>query len=69
MRSKYSGKHFVRAYPCGVNRPFLMPPAGFQFFGGILPVLIYDNLTTAGEKFYKVKKGLANVFSQIQCVP
>ena len=51
MRSKYSGKHFVRAYPCERQQAFFDAHLhGFQFFGGVFPVLIYDNLTTAVRK-------------------
>ncbi len=51
MRSKYSGKHFVRAYPCERQQAFFDAHIhAFQFFGGIFPVLIYDNLTTAVRK-------------------
>ena len=51
IRSKYSGKHFVRAYPCERQQAFFDAHLhGFQFFGGIFPVLIYDNLTTAVHK-------------------
>lgn len=51
MRSKYSGKHFVRAYSCERQQAFFDAHLhGFQFFGGVFPVLIYDNLTTAVRK-------------------
>ena len=51
MRSKYSGKHFVRLYPCERQQAFLDAHIkAFEFFGGIFPVLIYDNLTTAVQK-------------------
>ena len=51
MRSKYSGKHFVRAYPCERQQAFFDAHLhAFQFFGGIFPVLIYDNLTPAVRK-------------------
>jgi hypothetical protein len=51
MRSKYSGKHFVRLYPCERQQAFFdAHMEAFRFFGGIFPVLIYDNLTTAVEK-------------------
>ena len=51
MRSKYSGKHFVRGYPCERQQAFFDAHLhGFDFFGGIFPVLIYDNLTTAVRK-------------------
>ncbi len=43
MRSKYSGKHFVRFYPCERQQAFFDAHAfGFAFFGGVFPVLIYD---------------------------
>ncbi len=51
MRAKYSGKHFVRCYPC--ERQGALFDAhihAFEFFGGIFPVLIYDNMTTAVRK-------------------
>jgi transposase len=48
MRSKYSGKHFVRFYFCERQQSFFDAHIqAFSFFGGIFPVLIYDNLTTA----------------------
>lgn len=51
MRSKYSGKHFVRFYSCERQQAFLDAHIhAFSFFGGIFPVLIYDNLTTAVRK-------------------
>lgn len=51
MRSKYSGKHFVRVYPCERQQAFFDAHLhAFQFFGGIFPVLIYDNLTPAVRK-------------------
>jgi transposase len=51
MRSKYSGKHFVRLYPCERQQAlFDAHIKAFEFFGGIFPVLIYDNLTTAIQK-------------------
>ena len=55
MRSKYSGKHFVRFYPCERQQAFFDGHIqAFAFFGGIFPVLIYDNLTTA---VWKVLRG------------
>ena len=51
MRSKYSGKHFVRYYPCERQQAFFDAHIhAFGFFGGVFPVLIYDNLTTAVHK-------------------
>jgi transposase len=57
MRSKYSGKHFVRCYPCERQQAFFDAHIkAFDFFGGIFPVLIYDNLTTAVRKVFQGKK-------------
>jgi hypothetical protein len=59
MRSKYSGKCFVRAYP--VERQQALFDAhirAFGFFGGVFPRLIYDNLTTAVQKVFKGKRRL-----------
>ncbi len=51
MRSKYSGKHFVRCYPCERQQAFFDAHVhAFEFFGGIFSVLIYDNLTSAVRK-------------------
>lgn len=56
MRSKYSGKHFVRLYPCERQQAFFDGHLhGFLFFGGIFPVLIYDNLTAAVHKVLRGK--------------
>jgi len=56
MRSKYSGKHFVRLYPCERQQVFFDAHIhGFNFFGGVFPVIIYDNLTTAVKKVLKGK--------------
>ena len=55
MRSKYSGKHFVRFYYCERQQAFFDAHIhAFAFFGGVFPVLIYDNLTTA---VWKVMQG------------
>ncbi len=57
MRSKYSGKHFVRFYPCERQQAFFDAHIhAFLFFGGVFPVLVYDNLTTAVQKVLKGKK-------------
>jgi transposase len=59
MRSKYSGKHFVRFYPCERQQAFFDAHIqAFIFFGGIFPVLIYDNLTTAVRKILQGKQRL-----------
>ncbi len=54
MRSKYSGKHFVRCYFCERQQVFFDAHLhAFEFFGGIFPVFIYDNLTTAVQKILR----------------
>lgn len=54
MRSKGSGKHFVQCFPCERQQAlFEGHIQGFKFFGGIFPVLIYDNLTTAVQKVFR----------------
>ena len=56
MRSKYSGKHFVICYPCERQQAlFDAHIKAFAYFGGIFPVLIYDNLTTAVQKVLRGK--------------
>lgn len=51
MRSKYSGKHFVRFYFCERQQAFFDGHLrAFTFFGGVFPTLIYDNLTAAVQK-------------------
>jgi len=56
MRSKYSGKHLVRFYPCERQQAFLDAHIhAFSFYGGVFPVLIYDNLTTAIQKVLRGK--------------
>jgi len=51
MRSKFSGKPFVRFYPCERQQAFFdAHTKAFEFYGGIFPVLIYDNLTSAVRK-------------------
>lgn len=57
MRAKFSGRHFVRIYPCERQQAFFDAHIkAFEFFGGVFPVLIYDNLTTAVKKVLKGKK-------------
>jgi len=57
MRSKYSGKIFLRIYP--VERQQALFDAhmhAFVFYGGVFKRLIYDNLTTAVKAVLKGKK-------------
>lgn len=57
IRSKYSGKHFVRCYPCERQQSlFDGHIQAFSFFGGVFPVLIYDNLKTVVQRVLKGKK-------------
>lgn len=57
MRSKYSGKHFVRCYSCERQQALFDGHIhAFSYFGGVFPVLIYDNLTTAVQKVLRGKK-------------
>lgn len=48
MRSRYSGKPFVRAYPSERQEMlFDGHMHAFAYYGGVFPQLVYDNLTTA----------------------
>jgi transposase len=54
MRSRYSGKTFVELWPAEKQEMFLQAHINaFAFFGGVFPVLVYDNLTTAVKKVLK----------------
>jgi transposase len=56
MRSKYSGKHFVRFYPCERQQAFFDAHIhAFGFFGGVFGTLIYDNLKAAVQKVLRGK--------------
>jgi transposase len=57
MRSKYSGRDFVRAYPHARQEMFFDGHIhGFQYFNGVFPKLIYDNLTSAVLHVLRGKK-------------
>jgi transposase len=59
MRSRYSGKSFVRAYPLERQEMFFEGHIhAFSYFGGIHPVLVYDNLTTAVNRILKGRSRL-----------
>jgi transposase len=59
LRSKYSGKCFVRVYPVERQQAlFDGHIRAFDFFGGVFRRLIYDNMTTAVQKILKGKKRL-----------
>jgi transposase len=56
MRSKYSGKDFVYAYPHGRQEMFFDGHIrAFRYFGGVFPTLVYDNLKTAVLKILRGK--------------
>ncbi len=57
IRSKGSGKSFVRLYPGERQQAFFDGMMeGFAFYGGIFPILIFDNLTSAVKKVLVGKK-------------
>lgn len=57
MRSKGSGKPFVRLYRCERQQAlFDALMSGFEFFGGIFPVLIFDNMPTAVRRILEGKQ-------------
>lgn len=57
MRSKYSGKPLVQCYHCERQQAFFdAHMRAFNFFGGIFPTNVYDNLTTAVRKVLIGKK-------------
>jgi transposase len=59
MRSKYSGKHYVRFYFCERQQAFFDGHLrAFGFFGGVYPILIYDNLTAAVRKVMRGRERL-----------
>jgi transposase len=57
MRSKYSGRDFVRAYPHARQEMFFNGHIhGFHYFGGVFPRLVYDNLSSAVLQVLRGKK-------------
>lgn len=59
MRSKNSGKPFVRFYPCERQQAFFDAHIhAFAFYGGVFSVLIYDNLTVAVRKVLQGRERL-----------
>lgn len=56
MRSRYSGLAFVRAYPYERQEMFLDGHLhAFAFYGGVFPIVVYDNLTTAVRQILRGK--------------
>ena len=54
MRSRHSGRYFVRAYPLERREMFFDGRIhAFSYFGGIFPTLVCDNLSTAVKRVLK----------------
>jgi transposase len=68
MRSRYSGKSFVRAYPWERQEMFLDGHIhAFYFFGGVFPTLVFDNLKTAVVRILKGKSRIEqNQFAKLR---
>ena len=57
MRACYSGREFHRAFPRSTQQAFLEGhAAAFEYFGGVFPLLRYDNLTSAARKVLRGRK-------------
>jgi hypothetical protein len=57
MRSRFSGKIFVQAYPGERQEMFFDGHmAAFIYFGGVFPILVYDNLKTAVKVVFKGRR-------------
>ena len=57
MRSRYSGKAFVRAYPWERQEMFLdRHIRGFDWYGGVFPTVVFDNLKTAVKRILRGKE-------------
>jgi len=56
MRPRFSGKDFVRAYPCERQEAFFDGHIhGFSYYGGVFRTLVYDNLKSAVLRVLKGK--------------
>ena len=56
MRSRYSGKSFVRAYPRERQEMFLDGHIrAFDWYGGVFPTVVFDNLKTAVRRILRGK--------------
>lgn len=57
MRSRYSGKIFLRPYAWERQEMFFdAHMAAFAFFGQVFPVLVYDNVTVAVHTVLRGKR-------------
>ena len=62
MRSRYSGKAFVRAYPSERQEMFLDGHIrALDWYGGVFPVLVFDNLKTAVKQILRGKARVEEV--------
>ncbi len=56
MRSRYSGKSFVRAYRWERQEMLLDGQIrGFGWYGGVFPTVVFDNLKTAVKRVLRGK--------------
>lgn len=56
MRSRYSAKPFVRAYPWERQQMFFDGHIeAFSYYGGVFPVIVYDNLRAAVRRILRGK--------------
>lgn len=56
MRSRFSGKPFLRAYPWERQEMFFDGhQRAFDYYGGVFPVLVFDNLKTAVAQILRGK--------------
>ena len=56
MRSRYAGKSFVRAYPRERQERFLDGHIrAFDWYGGVFPTVVFDNLKTAVRRILRGK--------------
>lgn len=59
MRSRFSGRFYVQAYPGERQEMFFDGHRNaFDWFGGVFPVIVYDNLSTAVRKVFQGKRRL-----------
>jgi transposase len=57
MRSRFSGKPFIRAYPWERQEMFFdAHQHAFHYYGGVFPELVYDNLSVAVRKILRGKQ-------------
>jgi transposase len=69
LRSRFSGKSFVRAYPMERQEMFFDGHIwAFAFFGGVFAVIVFDNLKTAVRTVLRGKKRIEqDQFVKFRC--